>query len=168
LIGDVSIVDVGDEPLHVPIAGTRASTLDPEPPIRVVTFVVLTHFSGVLDHHLRPDLSGAQVDATTAMDGVALEHHRQLLEVDRQGPQEPGGPRAQTCPKRVSQLLVPLPAARSQGRHTLTGKACGFLDLLSKDDHEAVADQLQRVIRPPPGPQLLDEGDAVAASNRPS
>lgn len=71
-VGEGAVVEVVDEPLHVPVAVARPLTVNPQPALVVFIVVLddLPDMHGVVDRGLRPHLTSAQIDATATFDRV--------------------------------------------------------------------------------------------------
>src|SRR5215213_11328574 len=95
LVREALVVEVVDEPLHVPVPVARPLAGNPQPAFGIIIILVdLADLLGVLDRGLRPHLSGAQVDATAAVDWVSLKDHGELLQIHLQWPQHRSRPAA--------------------------------------------------------------------------
>src|SRR5665647_3550670 len=161
----VSVVERSDEEFHVaiPLPGTLA--LDPQPPLLVV---VLLCFLGVLDRRLRPHLSGPKIDTPAAVDRVAFQNPRELLEVDRQRSQQRHRPGPPCRLESGREVCVALPTAVPQRRHASTRRLVDVFGRRMKHAEQTVADKLQGVLGPRLPLQDADEGSGVPAVDRAS
>ena len=93
-LGPAGILDGRDEQLHVPVALASALAVDRQPPLGIISgvLVFLPGLQGVFDRRLRPDLTGPDIDAAPDAEWVAFEDAGQLLEIDRQARSIAAGP----------------------------------------------------------------------------
>src|SRR5437764_12601271 len=118
-LGPARVLDGRDEQHHVPVALARALAMDRQPPLGIITgvLVFLSGLQDVFDRRLRPHLAGPDIDAAPDAHGVALEDAGQLLEIGGQAAQDRCRSAAELSLNLVGQLIIPLPAPLPQANH---------------------------------------------------
>lgn len=76
-----------DEPFHVAVSSPGPFTVDPQP-VFLDVILVVPALLGVVEHRLRPHVSGSQIDASATLEGVAFQHASKFLKIHRQRTQQ--------------------------------------------------------------------------------